>query len=187
LKGARTLATLGVHKQLANRLLEPFLWHTVIVSATEWSNFFALRCHPDAQPEIRKIAEMMRDAMKASEPTPIPMWHLPLVDDAEQLHAEGFHGREVALISAGRCARVSYLTHDGKRDPHADMALAKRLLASGHMSPFEHQAYPMMTDAFDARRRFRGNFRGWVQLRKTIDNEDDFSMVLAARGQEGGE
>lgn len=34
----------GVTKQLCNRLLEPFMWHTVIVTATEWENFFNLRC-----------------------------------------------------------------------------------------------------------------------------------------------
>lgn len=33
-----------VTKQLCNRLLEPFMWHTVIVTATEWENFFKLRC-----------------------------------------------------------------------------------------------------------------------------------------------
>ena len=59
---------LNVHKQVANRLLEPFMWHTVIVTATEWDNFWNLRCHPDAQPEIRLVAETMRDAMEASEP-----------------------------------------------------------------------------------------------------------------------
>jgi thymidylate synthase ThyX len=35
---------LNVSKQLCNRLLEPFMWHTVIVTATEWENFFKLRC-----------------------------------------------------------------------------------------------------------------------------------------------
>ena len=55
------LLELGLHKQITNRLLEPFMWHTVIVTATEWSNFFALRANPMAQPEIRVIAEMMRD------------------------------------------------------------------------------------------------------------------------------
>lgn len=59
---------LNVHKQVANRLLEPFMWHTVIVTATEWDNFWNLRCHPDAQPEIRLVAQGMRAAMEASEP-----------------------------------------------------------------------------------------------------------------------
>lgn len=43
---ARLLAGLGVHKQLANRILEPFSWVTGVLTATQWDNFFALRCHP---------------------------------------------------------------------------------------------------------------------------------------------
>ena len=82
---AKALASLGVHKQLANRLIEPFCWHTVIVTATEWDNFYALRCSPDAQPEIRKVAEMMRDVHEASRPTYLDFgeWHLPLLQDDE--------------------------------------------------------------------------------------------------------
>src|SRR5690606_5541952 len=63
---AWVFSKLGIHKQWANRLLEPFSWHTAIISATEWENFFNLRCHPDAQPEIQTIARMIRDAMNAS-------------------------------------------------------------------------------------------------------------------------
>ncbi len=59
---------LNVHKQVANRLLEPFMWHTVIVTATDWENFWNLRCHADAQPEIRKVATMMREKVEASSP-----------------------------------------------------------------------------------------------------------------------
>ena len=40
----------GLAKQVANRILEPFQWMHTVVTATEWDNFFALRCHPDAQP-----------------------------------------------------------------------------------------------------------------------------------------
>lgn len=169
---ASRLAALGVHKQLANRLLEPFLWHTVIVSATEWSNFFALRCHPDAQPEIRTIAEMMRSAMADSSPVYLHggIWHLPLVPDVGELLGT-FSELDVAMISAGRCARVSYLTHDGKRDPVADLALAAKLRASGHMSPFEHVAYATDEGAMI------GNFRDWYQLRKRLPFEHDFSKA----------
>ena len=79
---------LNVHKQVANRLLEPFMWHTVIVTATEWDNFWNLRCHPDAQPEIRLVAESMRAAAMDSEPAELGWddWHLPLIrpEDREQ-------------------------------------------------------------------------------------------------------
>lgn len=186
---ARALAEIGVHKQIANRLIEPFLWHTVLVTATEWSNFFALRCHPDAQPEIRKAAEMMRDAMAASKPLPFNYgeWHTPFVEPAEafDLLVEGMTWRDACKVSIGRCARVSYLTHDGRRAPEEDVKLADRLSTSGHMSPFEHVARPFASfldkaDRYCPRtgRPFVGNFAGWVQYRKGIANEDDFGEHL---------
>lgn len=175
---AAELARLGVHKQLANRLLEPFLWHTVIVSATEWSNFFALRCHKDAQPEIRTVAVMMRDALESGSPVSLHRghWHLPLVD-AEEI---GDQNRVGSIefwkkVSVGRCARVSVLTHDGKRDLVADVELCERLQVAGHMSPFEHVARPL--ERVDAAHTFCGNFRGWVQYRKELPHEDDFSRI----------
>lgn len=176
LEYARELLRLDVHKQIVNRVLEPWMWITVIVSATQLSNFFALRCHPDAQPEIARAAYLMRDAHEASRPREVPLygWHLPLVHDPEELRGEGFNGEEIAMISCGRCARVSYLTHDGKRDPHADLALATRLIDSGHMSPFEHAARALGVD------ERVGNFRGWMQLRKTIPGEHDFSSKRKA-------
>ena len=150
---ARQMAWVGVHKQIANRLLEPFCWQTVVVTATEWSNYFALRCSHDAQPEIRTISEMMRDAIDASSPRVIRRhgWHTPFVDDEEvsrileEATAEGASAEHtlVGHVSAGRCARVSYLTHDGRRDWRADLELSLRLRRDGHMSPFEHVARPM--------------------------------------------
>ena len=149
---AKALSKIGVHKQWANRLLEPFAWHTVIVTATEWENFFALRCSPEAQPEIRTIAEMMREAMVASTPANLVPgeWHLPFIDDRDVSRNPPREGWErpydklsienAVKLSVARCARVSYLTHDGKRDVEADIALYERLLKSGHMSPFEHAA-----------------------------------------------
>lgn len=188
----RRLLALGIHKQTTNRLLEPFMWHTVIVTATEWSNFFNLRCHPAAHPAIRRTAEAMRDAMQASVPTRLEFgqWHLPLVDERDA----SVRTADKIKLSVARCARVSYLTHDGVRDPQADIDLHDRLLASGHCSPLEHAARPMTTrDAGellaqlygavavgpeDPARIFAGNFRGWVQYRKTIAGEAD---ILAHR------
>lgn len=40
---AKKLNKLGLTKQLCNRLLEPFMMHTVIVTGSEWENFFHLR------------------------------------------------------------------------------------------------------------------------------------------------
>jgi hypothetical protein len=173
---ARLLAGCGVHKQLANRLLEPFCWQTIIVSSTEWSNFFALRCHPDAQPEIRKAAELIRLVLNNSLPRLLKCseWHLPLVPDYAELK-KYFSDYEICLISAARCARVSYLTHDGKRDPNADLILAQRLSSAGHMSPFEHVAYPHLST------REIGNFRGWTQLRASFKHENDYQKILDSK------
>jgi thymidylate synthase ThyX len=165
---AQHLDEIGVHKQLANRLLEPFMWHTVVVTATDWDNFFHLRRHPDAQPEFQKIAGMMRDVMEASEPKEFCYgdWHLPYITDED--YSSENAGLHIGAISAARCARVSYLTHEGKRDISADSALATRLLASGHLSPFEHPACAdVRTDAYF------GNLRGWVSYRKHIPYEQD--------------
>ena len=158
---------LGVHKQITNRLLEPFMWNTVIVTATEWENFFALRTHRDAQPEIREIAVRMKDLYLSHEPKPLKtwQWHVPLVEDEDQLKADGFTLEQINRIAVGRCARVSYLTHEGQRDPKADLELCERLQSSGHMSPFEHiaRALPIAVP--------NGNFVGWEPLRKRLPNE----------------
>jgi len=157
----RNLQKFNVHKQVINRVLEPFMWHTVIVTATEWENFYSLRCAPNAQPEIRVAAELMREAMNASQPRTVGIgdWHLPLVqDDERDLPIE-----QLKKISAARCARVSYLTHDGKRDIAKDIELCDRLLTDRHLSPFEHVATPANDSEFHA------NFRGWIQMRKSVE------------------
>src|ERR1700722_3009673 len=69
---AEKLSLLGVHKSVTNRLLEPFMWHTVIVTSSEWENFFALRCNPLAQPEIRAAADAMCEAISNSIPKLMP-------------------------------------------------------------------------------------------------------------------
>lgn len=192
---AESLLQTGVHKQITNRLLEPWLWHTVIVTATEWDNWRGLRCNKDAQPEIRRIADMMMELLDSSKPQPVKEgeWHLPLVFDYAELQSAGYSLTDIIKVCIGRCTRVSYLTHDGKRDPRADIELCERLLKSGHMSPFEHAARPMtmseaestygrpgqyIGDNFTPAKQFAGNFRGWVQARKLIRDEDNFLKVL---------
>jgi thymidylate synthase ThyX len=177
---AKALADVGVHKQLANRLLEPFCWHTVVVTATEWSNFFALRCSELAQPEIRKPAVMMREAMKESIPVTLDwgQWHLPYVLPADTFNNSPALALDWAYVSAMRCARVSYLTQEGKRDPAEDLRRAKELEANGHMSPFEHPAMAddsLLDDEDGDEPHFLGNFRGWMQARKFLKHEDDYS------------
>jgi hypothetical protein len=86
-------------------------------------------------------------------------WHLPLVQDDER----SMPIEELKKVSAARCARVSYLTHDGKRDIEKDIELCERLRSDRHLSPFEHVATPSSEADLHA------NFRGWVQMRKEIE------------------
>lgn len=152
------MLSLGCHKTLPNRLLEPWMWITVLVTATDWDNFFTLRTAPDAEDHFHHLAQMMQSEYRASVPRVVRpgAWHLPLVNDDECVWDDG------ARISAGRCARVSYLTHDGKRDPAADRNLCNQLIANRHMSPLEHPAMALGTSERVA------NFRGWVQLRRMV-------------------
>lgn len=170
LESAGVLARLGVHKQLANRLLEPFAWVEGVVTATDWDNFFHLRCHPDAQPEFQHIATMMRDALAASEPAEVSTggWHLPYVLEDDFKHPRYGHDRDsLLMIASARCARVSYCAFDGTTDLDKDVRLGAKLLSDGHMSPFEHAA-----QALRSANRV-GNFRGWKQWRKFIPMEHD--------------
>ncbi len=185
----KTLLDLGVHKQTTNRLLEPFMWHTIIVTATEWSNFRHLRAHADAHPAIQNPAKAAIMVLDAHEPAKLDWneWHLPFIhlrDRAEitdHVYAvsdvEGPIDKEpqdhpLAHISSARCGRVSYLTHDGEREISKDVALHSKLLDSGHMSPFEHPAFPFRYDAIGG--KLRSNFAvPWVQYRKLIPYEHD--------------
>jgi hypothetical protein len=157
--------TPSVHKQIANRVAEAYAWVDVVASATEWEGFFAQRAHPDAQPEFRVIAHMMRETYRASEPIR-RTWHLPYVDDAaldwQQQHWRGLDHDALFQISTGRCARVSYKTFDGRTDPTEDIRLHGDLAAASppHASPFEHPA-----EALSDPDVFCGNFRGWCQYR----------------------
>lgn len=157
--------SLGLHKQIANRLLEPWSWITVIITATEWSNFFHQRCHEDAQPELKHIAEMMRTAMAQHVAHPLPMnhWHLPYLDVDDQVDLVTDQTYDVyQKVSTARCARVSYLTHDGRRSFDADLELYDRLATANppHASPFEHVATPLEDPDI-----WCGNLKGWCSWR----------------------
>lgn len=156
----------GLHKQVANRILEPWQQMHVIVTATEWENFFHLRDHPDAQPEIRVLAERIKAAMEMSIPTLIlaGQWHLPYVTYDER---KAYPHTDLIKMSAARTARVSYLTHDGKvPDPVKDIALYERLVGSEpiHASPVEHPATP-----YTDKEIWGANFRGWRQHRQDVE------------------
>jgi thymidylate synthase ThyX len=156
IRHARHLVEIGIHKQVVNRLLEPFSAITVICSGTEYQNFFEQRCHPDAQPEIQDLAYKMKSAYDASQPQQLSEgeWHLPLIKSEDMQEISDIH--EVVKVAVGRCARVSYLNHDGVRNLDDDIKLHDRLLTSkpAHLSPFEHVAIALPSS--DKRANFRG-------------------------------
>lgn len=185
--GALPEAWLNVHKQLANRLLEPFMWQTVIVTATEWSNFWNLRAHQDAQPEIQRVASLMREAWNQSEPDRLrdDEWHLPLMGSNGGHPDDELLPHEMRLkVAVGRCARVSYLTHSGRRDAQADVTLHDRLVESGHLSPFEHVARPMSAEEL-SKGEWCGNLRGWRAYRKDLPGEADPLAPMRAADPSG--
>lgn len=170
---AKALADMGVHKQIANRVLEPWMHMTTLVSATEWANFYALRTDAQAQPEFRALAEAMLAAHNASVPVKSPdwnpvvnnslwtYWHLPYVT-AEEQQTLGLE--DAKKVSVARCARTSYARHGQVKDLEDDLQLHDRLAAAGHWSPFEHQAVA----SFEHQ---DGNFWNFKQYRKFFPTE----------------
>jgi|TARA_R110000824_G_scaffold176672_1_gene355786 thymidylate synthase ThyX len=159
---ASQLHELGVHKQLVNRLVEPFSWVDVIVSSTEWENFFTLRLSTHAQPEMRHVAEAMHASMTTSTPTVVSWndWHLPAITAQELLDIPR---DELRFVAAGRLARVSYGRHT--RSWEKDRNLAYQLADNGHWSPFEHVAMAVPGIDPDCR-NYR---RDWQQMRAELD------------------
>ncbi len=156
----------GLHKQIANRVLEPWQFIHVIVTSTEWDNFFTLRDHPDAQPEIQVLAAEIKRWMDSSTPEMLGVedWHLPYISNEEH---KVFTLEECIKMSVARCARVSYLTHDGKKpDIIKDINLHDMLVVAEplHASPAEHQAKPSKNPDFHK------NFRGWLQYRSFLES-----------------
>jgi hypothetical protein len=165
---AQMMEHMGIHKQVTNRILEPFMWHEVVITATEWDGFFDQRVSELAQPEIRVFAEAVKEAMDASEPEEIGVdgWHLPFIQPDEKNLT---HKVRVAA-SVARCARVSYLNHDGVRDVEKDIDLFIKLVTAQppHASPLEHIA--MWTPATAPESAYRNFTRGWIQFRAMIED-----------------
>lgn len=172
---------LNVHKQIVNRLLEPFSWITVAVTGdwSAWSNYFALRCHPDAQPEIQKQAYMAQLAYFRSVPEELHAgaWHTPYIKPEEREEIQkwcwdkGLEGSEVSKIliqiATGRCARTSYLTQEGIREFEKDIELHDRLRFHTplHASPFEHVCQATHDDQRYAK------YVGWKSYRHMLPRE----------------
>lgn len=171
-QGCTRLAELGLHKQWASRPVEWFSTIKVVLTATEFDNFFLLRDHFEAQDEICYLAQAVKVAMNSSTPKLVGFkeWHLPYVSQ-EELSALGLN--DALKVSASRCARTSYKTHHGVTSTlEDDIELFKKLVHDTendenpfHASPTEHQATPcVIRDS-----KLTGNFREWQQHRKYIE------------------
>lgn len=162
---AELLSRQQIHKQIVNRLLEPFNSIQVVLSATDFKNFFHLRESEHAQPEMQDLAKAMHRAMYDSEPRLLKVgeWHLPYITDEDRKTADI---ETLKDVSAARCARVSYKAFDGSSSIEEDLQLAARLKANKHMSAFEHIATPAPEGGY-----LSSNFRGWNQYRKFIPDE----------------
>jgi thymidylate synthase ThyX len=196
-KHSESMHEIGVHKQIANRITEPFQHMKVVVTSTEWNNWDWLRYHLDAQPEIKALAEKTIKARAESTPQKLNHgeWHVPYVETKR--HENGYleyfdeTGKQIStheaiMISASCCAQTSYRKSDTSLEK-AEM-IYKRLIESEpcHASPVEHQAaafdfsYSMAGDSntwpvgvthIDRDGIFwSGNFRAWMQYRQLVPN-----------------
>ena len=186
------LDKVGAHKQVVNRIVEPWTWTQQIVTCTDLKNVFKLRNHKDAEPHFQELARQMQKQVEYADwalgimargknPTnfnlPTGMsyegtgslqvlrpgeWHLPFIDSGDSASTD-----TLKKVSTARCARVSYyLPESGKRSViERDVELCDRLSSSGHWSPFEHVATPIAEDIYV------GNFRSWNQYRKEYAEE----------------
>lgn len=196
IKHAKRLSELGIHKQIANRLIENFTYQKVIATGTEWDNFFWLRYHKDAQPEIAELAEVGLEALNNSKPMLLNRgeWHVPYVkterDSAGAIMYYDSNGAEIGLedaiiISASCCAQVSYRKSDDSLEKAQKVFDMLNLDTTDedtrkHSSPIEHQATPINHFGgvapgethidFDDN-IWSGNFKGWIQNRHLYPDE----------------
>lgn len=193
-RSAWMLNKLGVHKQYVNRILEPFSHIRVVVTSTEWSNFLALRYHPDAHPDICFLARLISEALDSVLPQILAPgeWHLPFFGPGYWTPetSSGTSLDNARMISASCCAQVSYRKQDTSIDKAC--AIYDRLINAEpmHASPFEHQATPIRAPVVRSLKRLSepgitginrdkmltsGNFTGWCQWRQILMNERNAS------------
>lgn len=180
---------INLHKQICNRLTETWAWITACVTgdADAWSNYFSLRCHPDAQPEIQKQAYMAQLEYFKSTPEVLPVgaWHTPYIRPTEDAEIRAWalgdlpfvdteagvitRKYEDALIkiSTGRCARTSYLTQEGTRDFSKDIGLHDRLR---YHVPL-HACYDNRTEVLST--------KGWVNWSEVAESDELAAFDLA--------
>lgn len=186
---AAELGNLGVHKQIVNRITEPYQHMKTVVTATEWDNWFELRNHKDAQPEIHELAFIMAIAMRNSNPVELELgqWHIPYVTrltGSDHQHYIDSEEKELTLeqalqISASCCAQVSYRKTDDSIDKATNVYRKLVGMNPKHSSPFEHQATPIdyedaevwlpgVTHLDKEGAQWSGNFKHWIQYRQVM-------------------
>lgn len=198
---AESFAKADYHKQVANRLVEPFMWMDLLVTATHWANFLHLRDHPDAEPHIRDLAVLVGKALAAAKLKDLDVgeWHLPYIEKADRKEAQArFKLKENQIdflkkISAARCARISYKPFDGDASYERELERFEMLIGNDavHASPLEHQCSPdqvatvettWWNDEDNAMLRdlnkpgflqpeLHGPLTGFIQHRKLVSNE----------------
>lgn len=176
-------ATTGLHKSILNRYLEPWAHITTIFTGTDegFANFFSLRANPHADDTFQVLAYRMLHRYMRANPRACYWgdWHMPEFNGGEWTSDFGANLR----IAVARCARLSYLTHEGVFDSKADIAMHDRLRDNRHWSPFEHVA-----QAVERHKRSNWDndyYCGWFQYRKMHDNENckvaNLDEIMAAK------
>ena len=188
------LNELGLTKQICNRILEPYLWHTALVTASEWENFFALRAEKSAEIHIQALANKMLEVYNESKPQLLKPgeWHIPFssginMEDEIFCKTSDYESKNniILKICTARCARVSYSNFHGNDDYNMDIKLHDNLVSSGHWSPFEHCARSMneyesktcsfveyINNNYKKTQGVSGNIRGFIQYRKLFPSEN---------------
>jgi len=170
---------MGVHKQILNRIVEPWSTVTGLLTSTEWDNFFRLRYSRLAQPEMIVLTKCIHDAIKESTPKILTRYnaHLPYVDEEEILH---YDMCDCVKISVARSCRVSYDNMLGKKSvPEEDLKLFDRLLKDHHLSPFEHVAFLPNSKIKWTKSRLdpKRNFNGFYQLRGFVEPVENLTLL----------
>lgn len=191
---AEAFMNAGYHKQIPNRLLEPFSWIDTLITSCEWDNFLWLRDHADAEPHLQDLARLVKQAIDDADVQILEPgeWHTPYIipadlqnliispdkDTKRVIDDLGCDDQELLnMVSAARCARISYKPFDGDASYERELERYDMLVSSDrvHASPLEHQATP---DVFSEEygnwdeADFHGNLSGWIQFRKTVPNEN---------------
>ena len=163
-----------IHKQTVNRYLEPWMKIAVVATATDWANFFHLRCHKTAEPHFREMAIKMCEMYYANTEEIIENYmHLPFVTEEEMEANPGIPSFEWMQISAARCGRVTHFRQGKLEDKtlEEDIARGEQFAKDGHWSPLEHPADIAVAT------QYYGNFKGWFPLRKYYSDENKSQLM----------